>query len=138
MGTTETHGGRPLLGPTGPRRVLVVDDSKFARGQTAKIVAALGGEVVAEAASGAEGVERYAALRPELVLMDITMPDMDGIGAVQAIREQDPAARIVMISSVTQQEMVRRALAVGAAHFLPKPVTVDLVADVLADVFRDR
>ncbi len=137
--STETHeptrARTPLAGPDGPRRVLVVDDSKFARGHAAKIVTALGGHVVGEAATGTEAVERYAALRPDLVLMDITMPELDGVRAVEAIRRHDPAARIVMISSVSHQEMVKQALAAGAAHFVPKPVTVDLVADVLADVF---
>lgn len=126
----------PLAGPDGPRRVLVVDDSKFARGHVARIVAALGGNIVGEATTGAEAVDCYAALRPDLVLMDITMPGLDGVGAVEVIRRHDPAARIVMISSVSHQEMVKRAVELGAAHFLPKPVTVDLIADVLADVFR--
>ncbi len=91
-------------------RALVADDSEFARRNAAKVIARLGGEVVGEAATGRQAVERYRALRPDLVLMDITMPEMQGVDAVEAIMKEDPAARIVMVTSLGHQEVVRRAL----------------------------
>ena len=118
MGPTQ---GDPAAGRTAVR-VLVADDSEFARRNAAKVVAHLGGEVVGEAATGRQAVERYRALRPDLVLMDITMPEMQGVDAVEAIMKEDPAARIVMVTSVGHQEVVRRALGLGARYFLMKPL----------------
>jgi two-component system chemotaxis response regulator CheY len=106
-------------------RALVVDDSEFARRNAAKVIAHLGGQVVGEAATGRQAVERYRALRPDLVLMDITMPEMQGMDAVEAIMKEDPAARIVMVTSVGHQEVVRRALGLGARYFLMKPLRFD-------------
>ncbi len=103
-------------------RALVADDSEFARRNAAKVIARLGGEVVGEAATGRQAVERYRALRPDLVLMDITMPEMQGVDAVEAIMKEDPAARIVMVTSLGHQEVVRRALGLGARYFLMKPL----------------
>lgn len=112
-------------------RALVADDSVFARQTAGKVIASLGGEVVGEAATGREAVERYRALRPDLVLMDITMPEMPGVEAVEAIMREDPAARIVMVTSLGHQEILRRALGLGARYFLIKPLHLEAAAEAL-------
>ncbi len=112
-------------------RTLVVDDSEFARKNAGKIVTALGGTVVGEAATGVQAVERYFALRPDLVLMDITMPEMEGVDAVAAIMAKDAGAKIIMVTSVSHQEMVKKALTLGAKHFIMKPIQFDQAAEVL-------
>jgi two-component system chemotaxis response regulator CheY len=134
MGTTEGDAARarPAF------RALVADDSEFARRNAGKVVASLGGVVVGEAATGKQAVDRYRALRPDLVLMDITMPEMLGVEAVEAIMREDPAARIVMVTSVGHQEVVQRALGLGALHFLMKPLRLDEAVEVLRFVLEGR
>ncbi len=107
-------------------RVLVVDDASFMRMRCAKLLREHGYEVV-EAVNGADAVEKYQQSRPDLVLMDITMPVMDGIEAVKAIRQHDPAARIIMVSAVGQQSMVLAAIEAGAMDFVVKPFQPDRV-----------
>lgn len=134
MGSTEGNAA-----PARPGfRALVADDSEFARRNAAKVIASLGGVVVGEAATGKQAVDRYRALRPDLVLMDITMPEMPGVDAVEAIMGEDPAARIVMVTSVGHQEVVRRALGLGALHFLMKPLRLDEAVEVLRFVLEAR
>ena len=118
-------------------RALVADDSEFARRNVGKMIALLGGEVVGEAATGRQAVDRYRALRPDLVLMDITMPEMPGVEAVEAIMREDPQARIVMVTSVGHQEVVRRALSLGARYFLMKPLQFEEAAAALRFVLGD-
>jgi len=110
---------------------LVVDDSEFARRNMEKLLVALGGRAAGFASNGREAVAEYRRLRPDLVLMDITMPEMEGIEAVREIMGEDGTARIVMMSSAGYQEMIKRALASGARHFLTKPVAPDHVAEVV-------
>lgn len=117
--------GRP------PFRALVADDSEFARRNAARVITFVGGVVVGEAATGRQAVDHYRALRPDLVLMDITMPEMPGVDAVEAIMREDPRARIVMVTSVGHQEVVRRALGLGARYFLMKPLQFDEAVQVL-------
>ncbi len=119
-------------------RALVADDSEFARRNAAKVIASLGGVVVGEAATGRQAVDRYRTLHPDLVLMDITMPEMPGVDAVEAIMREDPSARIVMVTSVGHQEVVRRALGLGALHFLMKPLRFDEAVEVLRFVLETR
>lgn len=121
-----------------PFRVLVADDSEFARRNAGKVIASLGGVVVGEAATGRQAVDRYRALRPDLVLMDIVMPEMPGVEAVEAIMQHDPAARIVMVTSLGHQEVVRQALSLGARHFLIKPLQFDEALEVLRFVMEGR
>ncbi|MGI6081450.1 MAG: response regulator [Limnochordia bacterium] len=101
-------------------RVLVVDDARFMRMQCTKALREAGYEV-AEAENGAEAVRQYEEWKPGLVLMDVTMPEMDGIEAVKAIKEKDPDARIVMVSAIGQQAMVMSAIEAGALDFVLKP-----------------
>jgi two-component system chemotaxis response regulator CheY len=88
-------------------------------------------EVIGEAASGAEAIAKYAALKPDLVLMDIMMPDMSGIDAVKEIVAADSQARIVMCSVLGQQDMVMEALRAGARDFVGKPFRADEVREAL-------
>ncbi len=103
------------------RTVLICDDALFMRTMVGDILQQAGYEVVGEAATGAEAVERYRVLRPDLVTMDIVMPDMGGIDAVRAIRAEDPAARVVMCSAMGQQALVVEAIEAGARDFVVKP-----------------
>jgi len=117
-------------------RALVADDSEFARRTAGKVIAAMGGQVVGEATTGREAVERYRALHPDLVLMDITMPEMPGVEAVEEILREDPSARIVMVTSLGHQEIVRRALGLGARYFLTKPLHLQAAAEALRFVLE--
>lgn len=101
-------------------RILVVDDAAFMRMRVVKLLAAQGHEME-EAENGQEAVQKYGAVRPDLVLMDITMPLMDGITATREIRTQDPGARVVMVSALGQQTMVIEAIKAGARDFVVKP-----------------
>lgn len=112
-------------------RFLVVDDSEFARRNMKKILTSVGGEAAGFATNGREAIEQYLKLKPDLVFMDITMPEMEGVEAVQNILGQDASAKIVMVSSNGYQEMIKQALDSGAKHFLTKPVEPGQVATVV-------
>ncbi len=95
-----------------------------------------GFEVCGEAEDGAQAVDRYKELRPNIVTMDITMPKMDGIGAVREIKKFDPQAKIVMCSAMGQQAMVVDAIQAGAADFIVKPFQTDRVVEALRKALR--
>ncbi len=103
-----------------PRSVLVVDDAAFMRMMIRDILAREG-YAIHEAVNGRDAVEKYLEVRPDLVTMDITMPGMSGLEALQSIREQDPGARVLMVSAMGQQKMIVEALEYGAMDFLVKP-----------------
>lgn len=103
-----------------PRSVLVVDDAAFMRMMIRDILAREG-YTIYEAVNGRDAVEKYLEVRPDLVTMDITMPGMSGLEALQAIRDQDPEARVLMVSAMGQQKMIVEALEYGAMDFLVKP-----------------
>ncbi|SIQ01272.1 two-component system, chemotaxis family, response regulator CheY [Alkalispirochaeta americana] len=107
-----------------PYRVLIVDDSMFVTKQIGQILTSEGFEVVASAADGVEGVEKYKELYPniDLVTMDITMPKMDGVTALEKIIEFDANARVVMISALGKQDLVKKSLLVGAKNYIVKPL----------------
>ncbi len=115
---------------------LVADDSQFARKNVAAIVARLGGSIVGEAKNGVEAIELFTALSPDLVLLDITMPQLDGIGTLRAIMERNPSAKVVIISSLGNKDMVWKAIGLGARSFLTKPLNADYAALVIGDVVR--
>jgi two-component system chemotaxis response regulator CheY len=119
-------------------RFLVVDDSEFARRNMKKILTSVGGEPAGFAANGREAIEQYMKLKPDLVFMDITMPEMEGLEAVQGIMDKDASAKIVMVSSNGYQEMIKAALDSGAKHFLTKPVEPKQVASVVSFVLGER
>ncbi len=112
-------------------RVLVVDDAAFMRMMIKDILTKNGYEVVGEAADGQQAVERYQEMRPDLVTLDITMPEMDGIEALKAIRSMDPTARVIMCSAMGQQSMVIDAIQAGARDFIVKPFQADRVVEAV-------
>jgi two-component system chemotaxis response regulator CheY len=112
--------------------VLLCDDSMFTRTMLRGIVENAGCEVVGEADNGRAAVEQYAALRPQLVLMDWVMPDMTGLEAVHEIRRMDPDACIVMCSAMSQNKLVEEAIDAGAVGFIIKPFTPSNVLEALS------
>lgn len=115
-------------------KVLIVDDAAFMRMMIKDILEKNGFEVVGEASNGIKAVELYQKERPDIVTMDITMPDMDGIQAVKAIREIDPAAKVIMCSAMGQQSMVMDAIRAGAKDFIVKPFQADRVLEAIKKV----
>lgn len=103
------------------KRVLIVDDGAFMRRFIREILARHGYEVVGEAEDGAQGVESYQSLKPDLVTMDITMPNMNGIEALKEILRQDPQAAVVMVSAMGQEVYIKEAIRAGAKSFVVKP-----------------
>lgn len=120
-----------------PIRYLVVDDSVFARKNVAKMVESFGGEVAGEAGDGCTAITEYDRISPDMVLMDITMPQMEGIEASERIVRAHPDARIVMVSSVGYQENIVAALQKGARHFVQKPVKPEILYEVIKYVMGD-
>ena len=121
-----------------PMRFLVVDDSVFARKNIAKMVEQFGGQIAGEAGDGLTAITEYDRVKPDMVLMDITMPQMEGIEAAERIVRQHPEARIVMVSSVGYQENVVAALQKGARHFVQKPVKPEVLYEVIKYVMGDE
>ena len=101
--------------------VLVCDDTEYLRTMVSRILRQAGFEVVGEAETGVQAVEKYRELRPDLVTMDIVMPGMGGIDAVREICKHDPSARILMCSAMGQQALVEEAMQAGARDFVVKP-----------------
>ncbi len=110
---------------------MIVDDAMFMRGVLRGILERSGYEVVGEASNGIEAIEKYKELKPDLVTMDITMPDMTGLVAVKAIKEIDSNARVIMCSAMGQNAMVVEALKNGALDFIIKPFQASAVLEAL-------
>lgn len=111
--------------------ILIVDDASFMRMMIKDILTKNGFEVLGEAENGAVAVERYKELNPDLVIMDITMPEMDGIQAVKEIKKINGEARVVMCSAMGQQAMVIEAIQAGAKDFIVKPFQADRVVEAV-------
>src|SRR5437763_14297336 len=118
-------------------RYLIVDDSVFARKNLARMVESFGGQVAGEAGDGVTAISEYDRVSPDIVLMDITMPQMEGIEAAEKIVREHPNARIVMVSSVGYQENIVAALQRGARHFVQKPVKPEVLYEVIKYVMKD-
>lgn len=114
--------------------VLIVDDTKFMRRKLRDIIEQSGMEVVAEAGSGRQALECVKQFEPDIITMDITMPDWDGITSLKAIREIRPDARVVMISALGQKEKIKDSILAGARDFIIKPFVPERVADVMGRV----
>lgn len=107
-------------------KILLVDDAAFMRMRCAKLLTENGYEV-SEAENGQEAISKYQSYQPDLVLMDITMPVMDGITATREIKSLDPNAKVVMVSALGQQTMVIEAIKAGAKDFVVKPFEPDKI-----------
>lgn len=112
--------------------ILIVDDAAFMRMMIKDILVKNGYNVVGEAENGNVAVEKYKELNPDLVTMDITMPEKDGITALKEIREYDPNAKVIMCSAMGQQAMVIDAIQAGAKDFIVKPFQADRVLEAVS------
>lgn len=113
------------------QRILIVDDAAFMRMMIKDILSKNGFEVVGEAQDGAEAIDKYNELKPDLVTMDITMPEMDGITSLKKIKGENPEAKIIMCSAMGQQAMVIDAIQAGAKDFIVKPFQADRVIEAI-------
>ena len=113
-------------------RVLVVDDAAFMRKVVSDALSGGGHEVIGEASNGVEAVALYQELRPELMTLDITMPEMDGLAALKKIIAIDPRARIIMCSALGQESKVLEAIKGGAKDFVVKPFKAERVLDAVS------
>ena len=116
------------------KNILICDDAAFMRMMIKDILTKNGYNVVFEAENGAKAVEKYQELKPDLVLMDITMPEMDGIQALKAIKAADPSATVIMCSAMGQQAMVIESIQSGAKDFIVKPFQQDRVLEAVRKV----
>jgi len=119
-----------------PIRVLVVDDAPFLRGMVKYFLSYGGYEVCGEAGSGKLAIEMFQYVRPDLVIMDIIMPDMNGVEAVREIRNIDPSAKILMLSAISNKPVISLALEMGASDFLAKPFKRDAFLQKVRQVLR--
>ncbi|MFI3176463.1 MAG: response regulator [Eubacteriales bacterium] len=116
------------------KKVLIVDDAAFMRMMIKDILSKNGYDVVGEAENGVKAVEKFAELKPDLVLMDITMPEMDGIAALKSIKAADGNALVIMCSAMGQQGMVIEAIQAGAKDFIVKPFQPERVLEAVKKV----
>ena len=116
------------------KNILICEDAAFMRMMIKDILTKNGYTVAGEAENGAKAVEKYTELKPDLVLMDITMPEMDGIQALKKIRELDPKASVIMCSAMGQQAMVIESIQSGAKDFIVKPFQADRVLEAVRKV----
>jgi two-component system, chemotaxis family, chemotaxis protein CheY len=112
-------------------RVLVVDDAAFMRKMVSDALAKAGHEVVGEASNGVEAIARFQELKPDLMTLDITMPEKDGLSALADIMGADPSARVVMCSALGQESKVLEAIKLGAKDFVVKPFKPDRVIEAV-------
>lgn len=113
------------------KKVLIVDDAAFMRMTLRRILEKNGFEVIGEAENGEIGVTKYKELKPDLVTMDMTMPEKDGIAALKGIKEYQPQAKVIMISAMGQEAMVKEAVVSGAKAFIVKPFQENYVVETL-------
>ena len=116
------------------KNILICDDEAFMRRMIKDILTKNGYNIAGEAENGAKAVEKYNELKPDLVLMDITMPEMDGIQALKKIKETDPNASVIMCSAMGQQAMVIESIQSGAKDFIVKPFQADRVLEAVQKV----
>jgi two-component system chemotaxis response regulator CheY len=119
-----------------PLTCLIVDDSAFARFHLKRLMDSFENVLASEAANGNEAISEYRRLKPDFVLMDIVMPGLEGVETVRRICKSDPAARVIMISSVSHSEKIEEAIAAGAKYFIPKPVTTGELKKAIDEVLR--
>jgi two-component system chemotaxis response regulator CheY len=122
------NGGKQSMA----HRILIVDDAAFMRMMIKDILTKNGYQVVGEAADGAQAVEKYRETAPDLITMDITMPEMDGITALKEIKKINPNVKVIMCSAMGQQAMVIDAIQAGAKDFIVKPFQADRVLEAIS------
>ena len=113
------------------KNILICDDAAFMRMMIKDILSKNGYEIAGEAENGLKAVEKYKEVKPDLVMMDITMPEMDGIQALKKIKEEDPSATVIMCSAMGQQAMVIESIQSGAKDFIVKPFDKDRVLEAV-------
>lgn len=116
------------------KRILLVDDAAFMRMMIKDILVKNGYDVAGEAENGAKAIEKYRELTPDLVIMDITMPELDGIQAVREIKKLNNDSKIIMCSAMGQQAMVIESIQAGARDFIVKPFQADRVLEAVKKV----
>lgn len=120
------------------KRVLIVDDAIIMRMRIKEIARDSGWEIAGEAANGEEGLARYRELRPDLMTLDIVMPKMDGVEVLRQVREEDPQAKIVMVSAVDQKGKLTECIRLGAIDFIVKPFDKTRLKSFFAKYGRDE
>jgi len=120
----------------GSYRVLVVDDSMFIAKQLGQIFTSEGFEIAGTAGDGAQGLEQYKAMKPDLVTMDITMPVMDGVSALEKILEFDKDAKVIMVSALGKEDVVKKCLLMGAKSYIVKPLDRKKVLERVVSVLK--
>lgn len=113
-------------------RILIVDDAVFMRTTLKNFLEKNGHQVIGEAGNGQEGFEKYKQLKPDIVTMDITMPEMTGIQSLQAIKEFDAQALVIMVSAMGQEKLVLEAIQSGAKSFVVKPFTEEKLMQTIS------
>ena len=116
------------------KRVLIVDDAAFMRVSIKNMLSKHGYEVVGEAENGKVALQKFQELAPDIVTMDITMPEMNGLGSLKAILALQPTAQVIMISAMGQESMVREAVIAGARGFIVKPFKEDVLVSALSSL----
>lgn len=116
------------------KNILIVDDAAFMRMMIKDILTKNGYNVAGEAENGLKAIDKYNEVKPDLVLMDITMPEMDGIQALKNIKAADPGAMVIMCSAMGQQAMVIESIQAGARDFIVKPFQADRVIEAVKKV----
>ena len=116
------------------KRVMVVDDAMFMRASLKMMLEKNGYEVAGEAENGAVAVQKYKEIKPDLVTMDITMPEMDGLQALKLIKQFDADAKVVVVSAMGQEPVVKDAILSGAKSFIVKPFKEDFVLKTLSTI----
>lgn len=114
-----------------PLKVLITDDSMFMRNMLKKLITEAGAEIAGEAGDGNEAISKYESLHPDLVFMDIMMPNMNGIDALKGIIAKNKNAKIIMCTSVGQEQVVNEAVEAGASDFILKPFTKEDVETII-------
>ena len=117
-------------------KLMIVDDAAFMRTSIKKMLESLDYEVVAEASDGNEAIDLYKKYKPDIVTMDITMPNMNGIESLKEIKKIDPSAKIVMVTSMGQESFIREAIINGASSFIVKPFQREKLVEVLDGIAK--
>ena len=115
-------------------KVLIVDDASFMRMTIRQMIEPHGHEVVGEAGDGVEAVKKFIEVKPEVVLLDITMPEMNGVEALKRMKELEPTAKVIICSAMGQQAMVAQAIQSGAKDFIVKPFQAERVIEAVKKV----